>query len=330
MERWLCGLCLLCLLWSARAEPGRPAVPVTLAESGAPEGAFMGVELLGTLRLPVEPAAGVRLGGVSGLAWDEDEQMLYALSDVGELYHLQPVFAAERLVDVRLRGVYPLRDAAGQPLKFTWNDAEGLALANGANGLPGDSELIIAFEARPRLERYRSDGQPLGAVPLPAPFNDVRHYNNPNKSLESVVLHPHYGPLVAPEWSMVGDAPGSVTLAALQGPRWRYRLSSAPNSGLVDLALLPDGSLLALERGFVALTRPLIITLRRVTLPADPALPLTVRDVAVFNSAEGWLLDNFEGLTHHRDGRFFMISDDNRSILQNTLLVYFRLREPGF
>lgn len=329
MQRGLGGLLLwLMLPWSVMAS--EMAVPVSLAENGAAAGPYMGIELLGTLRLSVEPQPGVRLGGISGLAWDEDDDVLYALADTGELYHLQPLFAAGRLVDVQLHGVYPLQDAQGQPLRFPWNDAEGLALLHGANGRRGDSELVIAFEARPRIEHYRVNGRRVGAEPLPAPLADVRFYSNPNKALESVVKHPRYGLLTAPEWSMTGDAAGSVTLYSLQGLHWRYPLASAPNSGLVDLALLPDGSLLALERGFVALTRPLVITLRRIYLPADPAAALTVREVAVFSSAQGWLLDNFEGLTYHRDGHFFMVSDDNRHILQNTLLVYFRLRDPGF
>ena len=47
--------------------------------------------------------------------------------------------------------------------------------------------------------------------------------------------------------------------------------------------------------------------------------------MAVFDTSQGWLLDNFEGLARHREQRFFMVSDDNRSALQSTLLVYFEL-----
>jgi hypothetical protein len=88
---------------------------------------------------------------------------------------------------------------------------------------------------------------------------------------------------------------------------------------------LPDGSLLTLERAFVSLLRPFIITLRRTQLSAHSKEPLSVEDVAVFDTSQGWFLDNFEGLTRHRDQRFFMVSDDNQSALQSTLLVYFEL-----
>ena len=92
---------------------------------------------------------------------------------------------------------------------------------------------------------------------------------------------------------------------------------------------LTDGSLLTLERAFVTPLQPLIISLRR-TEPLPPPgtnqTLLKVANVAVFDSGRGWLLDNFEGLTRHRDQRFFMVSDDNCNTWQATLLVYFELK----
>ena len=45
----------------------------------------------------------------------------------------------------------------------------------------------------------------------------------------------------------------------------------------------------------------------RTRLLADQSL-LQVDNVAVFDTSDGWLLDNFEGLTRQRGRRFFMIS----------------------
>ena len=74
--------------------------------------------------------------------------------------------------------------------------------------------------------------------------------------------------------------------------------------------------------------RLLIIGLRRAEpLPApgaDPTL-LKAANMATFASSQGWLLTNFEGLTRHRDRRFFMVSDDNCNAWQAILLVYFEL-----
>jgi hypothetical protein len=95
---------------------------------------------------------------------------------------------------------------------------------------------------------------------------------------------------------------------------------------LVAIEALKEGGLLTLERAFLAPLLPLTISLRRTEalLPGMVA-PLKVKDVAVFNSSQGWLLDNFEGLTRYRDRRFLMVSDDNCISLQTTLLVQFEL-----
>ena len=113
--------------------------------------------------------------------------------------------------------------------------------------------------------------------------------------------------------------------AHLAGGCWDYPLADAPGSALTDLAPMPDGGLLTLERAFVNLFQPLIISLRRTRLPEQPGGTLAVETVARFDSSRGWMMDNFEGLAHHTGNRYFMVSDDNASMLQHTLLVYFEV-----
>jgi hypothetical protein len=48
--------------------------------------------------------------------------------------------------------------------------------------------------------------------------------------------------------------------------------------------------------------------------------------LAAFDSYKGWHIDNFEGLTKVGKNRFLMISDDNDSFFQKTLLVLFEIR----
>ena len=48
--------------------------------------------------------------------------------------------------------------------------------------------------------------------------------------------------------------------------------------------------------------------------------------LAKFNSSEGWLLDNFEGLARVGKNRYVMISDDNDNFFQQTLLMYFEVK----
>jgi hypothetical protein len=100
------------------------------------------------------------------------------------------------------------------------------------------------------------------------------------------------------------------------------------NSGLVALEALSDGSFLAVERAHNWLTLSLVITISRVgPWPAaqSSGKPLEKSIVARIDSSLGWYVDNFEGLAHHQGNRFFLVSDDNGSAWQKTLLIYFEL-----
>jgi hypothetical protein len=278
------------------------------------------VRLLGAIRLQPRSVDGLKLVGLSGLAWDEDEQLLYAISDHGRLFHLRVHIDNDRLVAAEVVAGYPLTDGDGRALRYPWSDAEGLTLDRGNDGRRGNSELLVSFEHRPRVRVYDMHGRRLRAEPLPAPLEDRHHYADPNRALESITRHPRHGLLVAPERPLRGD--DTLRLFDQQGRNWRHALRTAPGSALVALEALPDGRLLALERAFVAPYLPFEISLREVDLiPNDDTA--RVRDLAVFSTADGWRLDNFEGLTRHRGRRFFMVSDDNDSVWQDTLLVYF-------
>ncbi|OQW92898.1 MAG: hypothetical protein BWK79_13870, partial [Beggiatoa sp. IS2] len=52
---------------------------------------YMQVRLHGMLEIFNETVDGILLSELSGLAWDEDEEILYAVSDKGNLFHLRPV-----------------------------------------------------------------------------------------------------------------------------------------------------------------------------------------------------------------------------------------------
>lgn len=327
MSRLLLTLALILGLEGACATPEFQATPMTLTDSVGVGQIYQGVRLLGALRLNDAPLNGLQPCGLSGLAWDEDAGLLYALSDKGALFHLRPEFDSNGFLSgANLVAAYPLRDELDRSLELPLSDSEGLAIRNGDNGTPGDAELLISFEVKPRLVRYTPTGLWKGEERLPAPLRDLRNYDDSNHALEAVTIDPRWGVLTGTEAPLRNHPAGQIRLFRQNGQFWNYPLSSAPNSALVAMEALPDGSLLTLERAFVAPLRPLIISLRRVTLPSgETATPLPVADVAVFDSSQGWLLDNFEGLTRYRGPRFFMISDDNCKPWQSTLLVQFEL-----
>lgn len=337
MSRPRVALAVALLLGCAGPAPAQappPARPVRLAPAGMAGGEYMRVRLRGTLELSRVVVDGLPLAELSGLAWDDDDGVLHAVSDRGYLLRLVPVIVGGRLTSVRALRARPLRDAAGRPLRGRLADAEGLAILGGRNGRVGDATLLVSFEQQPRVVEYRPDGTPLRTLPLPPGLAAVERYASGNLALESLTVHPREGVLVAPERPLRGADPRRIPITALDGRRWRYPLSERHANSLVELEALPDGSVLALERSFSLAFGHRVTALRRIAaLPEAPgSAPLAVEDLAVLDSADGWNLDNFEGLARHHGMRFFLVSDDNGLPWEKTLLVYLEIlprRAPG-
>ncbi len=71
---------------------------------------------------------------LSGLIWNADEEIPYALSDDADILHLKPVFADGRLISADLPAVVELRDRNGKILRGRHTDSEGLALNHANKG----------------------------------------------------------------------------------------------------------------------------------------------------------------------------------------------------
>jgi hypothetical protein len=282
------------------------------------------LRLRGVLELPARSVNDVRFSGLSGLAWDEDENILYALGDHGVLFHLRPILRNGQLTDVTLLHVAPLIDPrTRRPVRWKRSDSEGLDILNGRNGKKGDAELLVSFEHEPRIVRYRPDGTHISDVPLPSVLREIKRYRGGNKMLESVCMHPREGILTAPELPL-DNVTGAARLYRMDGSSWRF---PASRGGIVALECLPDGDVLVMERDYSILSLHWVVTLRRLRLP--PGTPsdtlLTDESVAVLDSDQGMHIDNIEGLARHHGNRFFMVSDDNDVFVQRTLLIYFEL-----
>jgi hypothetical protein len=304
--------------------------PYRLSPHVAPGETTMSIRLLGSVELTRTLVADLPLGGLSALAWDQDESRLYALSDRGKLFHLRPTFEKGTLVRVEALTAFALRDRRGRVLEGRRADAEGLALQRANNGKTGDSLLAVSFERHPRIVRFRPDGRYVEQLELPADLHDISRYADPNKALEALTWLPGLGFLSAPERPLAGTGDGTISLFALDGRSWRYPRLATPNASLVDMQALPDGSSLTLERGHGLMFLPIVISLRHTWVTADnTGQRLPVSTIAILDSSQGWSVDNFEGLSHHQGLKFFMVSDDNFKTLQKTLLVYFELTSTG-
>lgn len=324
MQRAILFCLLSCLVGGAAAQPPNGyrvgAQPIPISPNHAVGAKIGQVRFLGMLVLPRINVGGQRLIDLSDLAWDEDEQVLYAISNKGALFALRPRIEHDRLVDVGVLRAMPLLDPDGRPLKRRLNDAEGMDILNGANGRSGDTRLILSFEGPARVMSFDTQGSPLHAHALPAPLNDEKRYAGRNRSLEALAIHPRYGILVAPEDPLRGSAPNESAIFSLAGTRWRYPLQD--DASIVALKADGEDAVLVLERNF-DLFGGTAIALRRFYLSGARAGRLDT--LMALSGSEGFKLDNFEGLARHRGRRFFLVSDDNDAFYQKTLLLYIEL-----
>ncbi len=252
---------------------------------------------------------GVPFTELSDLAYDAKTGRLYGVSDQGFLYTMRLRVERGKIAGLKLLDAVRLRDAKGRPLCGDDADAEGLAL------MPGG--LLVSFERRPRIALFDRRGRMREKLKLPKPLRKKKRYRGKNKMLEAAAWSPRYGVITAPELPLKKTGKKTHTIYAGKH-RWRI-----PASGSVTaMALTRKGRLLILERDFNRLTR----RRKSVLTLLDPETGRS-RTVAEMDSAGGWGLDNFEGLTRLSGDRFLMISDDNDSPFQHTVLVLFELTE---
>ena len=215
-----------------------------------------------------------------------------------------------------------MRDEAGRPLPRGFNaDAEALAR------LP-DGTWLVAFERRHRIRAYRRLDGP-GAYVAPPPGLE----NAPaNGGLESLAVLPDGRLFAIAETFAPPDRP-ELRHAWLGAPgRWvPLYWQPAPGFHPTDAAILPDGRALVLERRFSLLGG----FAARLVLTAPAALP-SAREGAVLRGEAILMLDdaplpaeNWEAVavTRFQDQTLVaLISDDNESILQRSLMLLFAWR----
>ena len=311
-------------------------MPYPLAPGMQPGDVHMGIRILDSVELPAASLDGFALVELSALGFDADEDLLYALSDHGRLFHLRMHLVDDRIASLQLLAAYPLRDAQGSRLSGIASDSEGLAVVDGDNGHPGDARLIVSFERAARVAEFRPDGTLVRDLGLP-PALPRGSFASANRALEAVTVDGEGTVLTAPESPFRSATSNTVPIAAFDGRWWQYPLRS-DGSAVVAMESLPDGRLLVLERLFNVLLYRLETSLRITPAPSyfHTGALLPVQDVAVMDSLHGWRVDNFEGLARIGDNRFVMVSDNNENAFQRTLLVVFELqtldsaRDPAY
>ncbi len=266
---------------------------------------------------------GLKVSELSGLAWDADEKLLYSISDNGYLLSFRPVFEGGRLNDVLIIDSLQFHDDKGKKLRWKNSDSEGLTLINADNQIRGDTQYIVSFERQPRVIQYNRQGFIEKQITIPEKLRDISNYRSENKSLESIEIHDQYGLLLGTEYSLKGEDKAQLNLYTTDG-KLRSFTAYFDDGAFTGLATMENNDLLAIERAYGGFFMGFKVALHHLRMEGDQ---LKDKVIARFLPAGGYFNDNFEGITKHEDGFYFMISDDNNHPAKRTLLVYFKYPE---
>jgi hypothetical protein len=261
-------------------------------------------------------------GGLSGLAVSGENELL-AVSDQGAFFWL----ALDDAKPVAARYA-TMRGADGEALPDKrWRDAEGLALHEGL--------ALVSFEREHRVMAFDLAGCGAGARGVTtAQFGPrVQGLSRPlkdNGGAEGLVLTPESELLFALETDDAGlplALAGSPTGARVLGriaPRGAPVLTGLEASGEWMYALLRSYA-----PGIGNTIEVVRFRLPTAAITGEEAVELPVQRVLKLEPRHG--TDNFEGIALQRrsDGRrlLYLVSDNNFSALQRTLLYVFVLHE---
>ena len=264
-----------------------------------------------------------RFGGLSGLLVSADGERLLAVSDKGRWLAARLRYDVEgRLIGIADAQMARLRDLDGDALKKKRHrDAESLAeLADGS--------ILVSFERKHRIWLYTSKEGPLlsrpTAWPKPKGLGDAPD----NSGLEALVALADGGLLALTE----GQANGSGNVGFLwHDSAWsRLTYHAKENFKPTGASGLPGSDdLLVLERAAQALSgfRVRLVRLAAGNIRAGAEL----RGEELASWGQPLTIDNFEALATRRgpDGEtlIYLMSDDNFSFFQRTLLLMFALED---
>jgi hypothetical protein len=265
-----------------------------------------------------------QFGGLSALRVGADGASFLSLSDKGRWFRGRIVYRDDRPAGFADVDTAPMLGVDGRPLaQRGWYDTESLA-EDGNTVYVGIERVhqIVRFDFGKGGLAARGD-----AIAVPPVFKTLPS----NKGIEGLVFVPRGRPLAGTliAFSERGlDRDGNL-LAFLIGGKTpgTFSVKRTDAFDVSDAALLPDGDILILERKF-SWTSGVAIRIRRIAL--DSIKPDALVDgPALFEADMGYDIDNMEGLAVHRTDAgevlLTMISDDNFSPLQRTLLLQFRL-----
>ncbi len=261
-----------------------------------------------------------RFGGWSDLRLAADGGRLTAISDHGFWLQARLVYdATGRLVALSEASLGPLIDTTGARLLGRKGDAEGLAAAP-------DGGFYVSFERIHRVWRYPRAEPPFSAPPRPLPMPPRLASAPDNGGIEALLRLSDGRMMALVEELRDGDENVGWVRDTAGWHELHYR--AADDYKPTGLAQLPgSGDILVLERRFTFLTGMGARIVRVPKQALQPGAHLQGEELAALRLP--FTVDNFEGLAVAQPGgtvRLYLISDDNYTVLQRTLLLMFELK----
>jgi hypothetical protein len=264
-------------------------------------------------------------GGISALHMELDGAHFLGVTDQGSWLRGRIVYHDGRPAGIAEAEIAPMLSADGKPLAARhWYDTESLALGSDGMVYVGIErvEKIVRFDYR--KDGLRARGQPIA---VPPDFSTFAF----NKSLECLAAPPKGAPLggslIAVTEHSLDDAGNLRSFVLKDGQFTRFSVKRSNEFDVSDCAILSLGDLLLLERRVSPLLG-IAMRIRRVPL-ADIKEGALVDGPALIEADLGYQIDNMEGIAVHRNGQgeaiLTVMSDDNFSTLQRTLMLQFAL-----
>jgi hypothetical protein len=265
-------------------------------------------------------------GGLSAFRVDAKGEGFIATNDKGDWFTGRLTYNGTALTGMANVQSAPMLGNDGRPIRTRkLFDSESLAI----DGMT----LYVGIERANRILKFdfRNGGMASHGeeIAVPPAFRRLPF----NRGAEGMVFVPKGMPL---EGSLLAfseqglDASGNLVafiIGSAQPGQFAIRRSN--DFDVSDAALLPSGEILLLERKF-SVINGVGIRIRKIPLRAI-APGAVVDGPSIFDADLGYEIDNMEGLDVHvtadGDTVLTMISDDNFSMLQRTLLLQFTLVE---
>lgn len=311
-------------LFALLAAAGASAEPLTLEvrpieDFGSGVGPDSPLEFLGGLDVSSSSYA---FGGLSGIDMI-DTETAFMIGDSSTYVTARLVHEGGRLVglaDAEIGSLFPDGDMSKE-----LGDAEDIALdpSNRSRGV-----IVRERQANAMLAFDLVDGRPMNFEPklVGAPDRVLRS----NSGLESVAYAPDASP-IAGDIVAIGERPmrGETDLTGWIAGKGSFTIVRRDSYDVSSARFLPNGDLILLERRY-APAWGIAMRLRRI---AGDTIKIGARldgDI-LLDAGMTSQIDNMEGLAVSEDeaGRTILtlVSDDNFSILQRTLILQFALNE---